>query len=279
MEQDRLDSLTTILRNPLGRGTTVRLRVGKDAEALALDMAEALAAIVQENNTAGRPSCLIVPVGPVGQYAHLARIISTERLDMSRTSLINMDEFLDDSGQWIDPQHPLSFRGFMDREFYSKLPVDLTISPENRIFPDPDQPEALADIIQERGGVEACFGGIGLNGHLAFNEPEDISTEEFVKRPTRVLKIAPESRAHMAVNLSGPLDLIPRRAVTVGMLEILAARRLRFYANRPWQRGIVRVALHRPVSPLCPASYLQTHPDAELVVTEEVAEPLEIGLR
>lgn len=266
-------------RDQLGQGTQVRLRVGKDAEALAIDMAKALAAIVLENNAAGRPTCLIVPVGPVGQYAHLARIVANQQMDLSRTTIINMDEFLDDDNHWIDPQHPLSFRGFMDREFYSKLPDPLTIPPENRIFPSPDRPEALAGIIQERGGVDACFGGIGLNGHLAFNEPETISVEEFAQRPTRVLEIAPESRAHMAVNLSAPLDLIPRRAVTVGMLEILAARRLRIYANRPWQRGIVRVALHRPISPLCPASYLQSHPDAELVVTEEVAEPSEIGLR
>jgi glucosamine-6-phosphate deaminase len=83
----------------------------------------------------------------------------------------------------------------------------------------------------------------------------------------------------MAVNLSCALDLIPRRAVTVGMADILGARRLSFYANRPWQCGVVRQALHGPVSPLCPASYLQRHFDAQLTVADFVAEPREVRLR
>ena len=127
--------------------------------------------------------------------------------------------------------------------------------------------------------MDICFGGIGLNGHLAFNEPAAVGVDEFAARPARVLTIAPESRAHMAVNLACALDLIPRRAVTVGMTEILAARRLSLYANRPWQCGVVRQALHGPLTPLCPASYLQRHPDARLTIADFVAEPGEVRLR
>jgi hypothetical protein len=63
------------------------------------------------------------------------------------------------------------------------------------------------------------------------------------------------------------------------MREILAARRLSVYANRPWQCGVVRQALHGPVTPLCPASYLQTHGDAWLTVADYVAEPREVRLQ
>ncbi|CAN5903087.1 glucosamine-6-phosphate isomerase [soil metagenome] len=279
MNDEDVWPLMAIPRDRLGQGSGVRVRVGGDAEALALDMARTMASLIRENNATGRPTCLIGPVGPVGQYAHLARIMAEEQMDGSRTTIINMDEFLGDDGGWIDPAHPLSFRGFMDREFYAKMPPELAVLPQNRIFPDPIRPEGLGGIIAERGGADACFGGIGLNGHIAFNEPEAADIEVFARRFSRVLEIAPESRAHMAVNLSCALDLIPRRAVTVGMLEILAARRLRFYANRPWQRGVVRIALHGPVSAACPASYLQRHPDAELVVTDEVAEAPEVRLR
>ena len=272
--------LMTIPRGRLGEGARVRVRVGGDAEALAVDMARAMADLVAEDGRAGRPSCLIVPVGPVGQYAHLARIVAEEGLDLSGTTFINMDEFFGDSGSPIDPSHPLSFRGFMDREFYAKLPADKAPKPEGRIFPDPEEPGRIGELIKERGGVDVCFGGIGLNGHVAFNEPEpDAPLDEFATRGTRVLDIAPESRAHMAVNLSCALDLIPRRAVTVGMAEILGSRRLRFYANRPWQRGVVRVAVHGPLSPACPASLLRMHPDAEIVVADFVAEPAEVVLR
>jgi glucosamine-6-phosphate deaminase len=267
--------LMAIGREELGQGTRVAVRVVGNA----VDLAEAMAEEMAELIRGGRPVCAIVPVGPVDQYALLAEKIAAETLDCSSVTFINMDEYLGDDGGWIEPAHPLSFRGFMDRAFYGRLSASAGFRPENRIFPDPRNLALLADQIAARGGVDVCFGGIGLNGHLAFNEPEAVAVDEFAARPARVLAIAPESRAHMAVNLSCALDLIPRRAVTVGMREILGARRLSFYANRPWQCGVVRQALHGPVSPLCPASYLQRHPAARLTVAEFVAEPREVCLR
>jgi glucosamine-6-phosphate deaminase len=271
--------LMTIPREALGRGTHVTVRVVGDAASLALAMAREMAAVIRENNERNRPTCVIVPVGPVDQYGPLARSIAEERLDCSRVTFINMDEFLHDDGRWLDPDHPLSFRGFMERSFYARLPAEAGFAPENRFFPEPDRPDALAQLIAARGGVDVAFGGIGLNGHLAFNEPEDVSALEFAARTTRVLDLAPESRAHMAVNLSCTLDLIPRRAVTIGMREILGARRLSLYANRHWQCGIVRHALHGLVTPSCPASYVQLHPDACVTLAEYVAEPREVALR
>ena len=120
--------------------------------------------------------------------------VGPEGLDCSQVTFINMDEFLGDDGDWIDPDHPLSFRGFMDRVFYDALPAEAQFSPAHRIFPDPKDPAALARLIDERGGVDVCFGGIGLNGHLAFNEPEAVTVEEFATRQSRALAIAPESR-------------------------------------------------------------------------------------
>ncbi len=272
--------LMAIPRGELGRGTSVKVRFGGDADNLAHAMAEEMAQVIRSNNAAARPTCLIVPVGPVGQYPILARILAEESLRCDRLSFINMDEFLDEeTGGWIDPAHPLSFRGFMERSFFDRLPPRLGFRAENRIFPDPRNLDALAEAIADRGGVDVCFGGIGLNGHLAFNEPESVHPEVFAARPTRIVSLAPESRAHMAVNLSCALDLIPRRAVTIGMKEILAARRISLYANRPWQRGVVRLALHGPVHPSCPASYIQRHPDATLTVSDFVAEAAEVQLR
>ncbi|MEW4568875.1 glucosamine-6-phosphate isomerase [Tautonia sp. JC769] len=267
-------------RDALGRGSPVRVRIAGDADSLMIDMARAMAAEVLENARQGRPTCLIVPVGPVGQYRHLARLVADEGLDLSGTTIIQMDEFLDDSDSLIDPGHPLSFRGFLDREFYAKLPPDRAPRTDRRLCPDPRSPDETAQRIQGLGGVDACFGGIGLNGHLAFNEPEpDTPVDDFARRGTRVLDVAPASRAHMAVNLSCALPLIPTRAVTLGMHEILGARRVRIYANRPWQPGVVRLAVHGPLSASCPASLLRLHADAEIVITDEVARPVEVRLQ
>lgn len=279
MSADDLWRLMALPRDALGRGTSVRVRVVEDTATLDLMLAQEIAGVIRDNNRLGRSTCCIVPVGPVGQYEPLVRLIAEERIDCSRVTFVNMDEFLDDEGRWIDPSHPLSFRGFMDRAFYRVLPAEAGFAEENRVFPDPKNPEAVARIIAARGGVDVAFGGIGLNGHLAFNEPEDASVEEFAQRPARIVDLAPASRAHMAVNLSCALDLVPQRAVTIGMREILGARRLSVYANRPWQCGVVRQALHGPVTPACPASYIQRHPDATLTMAAYVAEAKEVRLR
>lgn len=272
--------LMRIPRGELGRGTRVQVRIGGDVDTLARDMAAEMAALIRENNRAGKRTCAVVPVGPVGQYEHLARMIAEESLDCSRVSFINMDEYLDGAGELIDPGHPLSFRGFMRRGFYDLLPGAANFREENQIFPDPLDCGAVQRLIDERGGVDVCFGGIGLNGHVAFNEPEEnVTVDEFAQLETRTLTNAPESRAHMAINLSCSLDLIPRRAVTLGMREILSARRLSFYANRAWQRGVVRQLLHGPVTPHFPASYLQRHPDARLTIADFVADAQEVRLQ
>jgi glucosamine-6-phosphate deaminase len=271
--------LMAIPRDELGRGTGVRVRVGGDADDLARLMAEEMAALIEGNNRAGRPTLAIVPVGPVGQYPLLADLIVGRRIDCDRVTFLNMDEFLGDDGRWIDPGHPLSFRGFMRRAFLDRLPEAARFRPENLVFPDPDRPGDVAGLIEERGGVDVCFGGIGLNGHLAFNEPEAVPPDEFAGRATRALEIHPASRAHMAVNLSCALDLIPSRAVTVGMREILSSGWVSLYANRPWQCGVVRQALHGPVTSACPASLIRRHRDAMLTVAECVAEPREVRLR
>src|SRR4051812_20964650 len=102
-------------RDDLGRGTSVNVRVGGSVDDLASAMAAEMAALIRAGESARRPVCAIVPVGPVGQYEILARTIAREGLDCSRVTFINMDEFLDEDDEetgWIDPGHPLSFRGF-----------------------------------------------------------------------------------------------------------------------------------------------------------------------
>jgi glucosamine-6-phosphate deaminase len=131
--------------------------------------------------------------------------------------------------------------------------------------------------------VDACYGGIGINGHMAFNEPpepgEVVAEEAFAARPTRSLNLSRETRTINSVTVGGEMAIVPQRAVTVGMAEILASRRLRFYCNRPWQRAVVRRVLHGPITAACPASLLRTHRDAAVIVADFVAEPPEIGLR
>src|SRR5262245_17319863 len=223
----------------LGRGTPVKVRVRGDQQDVAEDMARAILEVIRECESAGKAATLILPVGPVDQFPILADLINKDRVDCREVVLINMDEYLDDNDHCVPLDHPLSFRGFMDRKFYDLVDPAPAPRPANRVFPDPQDCGAIGRFIQERGGVDVCFGGIGINGHMAFNEPpepgEQVSVEGFAARPTRVLDLARETRTINSVTVGGDIGVIPQRAVTVGMTEILASRKLGSYCNRPWQ--------------------------------------------
>jgi len=267
----------------LGRNTPVKVRVVGDMDDVAKDIARVMLETVEAARREGRGATLIVPVGPVDQFPVLAELINQFRADWRDVVLINMDEYLTDDDRWVDVDHPLGFRGFMNRKFYDLIDPKLAPVAENRVFPDPQDPEAIGRLIERRGGVDVCFGGIGINGHVAFNEPpepgESMPADQFAALPTRVLSLSRETRTINSVTVGGEISLVPRRAITVGMKEVLASRKCRFYCNRPWQRAVVRRVLHGPLAAACPASLLRTHPDAEITVAEYVAEPPDIRLR
>jgi glucosamine-6-phosphate deaminase len=151
------------------------------------------------------------------------------------------------------------------------------------VWPDPRDLGAVARAIERFGGVDVCFGGVGITGHVAFNDPpepgERVSLEEFRSRATRVVRLSRETLVINSVTAArGNLDRIPRLAVTVGMQEILASRKVRLYMNREWQTAIVRKLLHGPVTPAVPASLLQEHPDVRVTIAECVAEAPEPAL-
>jgi len=267
----------------LGNGTPVKVLVSGDQQSIAEEMAGAILAVIRECQAARRAATLILPVGPVDQFPILAKRINEQKVDCRDVVIINMDEYLNEDDEWVPLDHPLSFRRFMNRKFYDLVDPALAPLAENRVFPNPGDCATIERLIAERGGVDACFGGIGINGHVAFNEPPEpsdvVSVEDFAGRPTRVLDLARETRTINSVTVGGDIGVIPRRAVTVGMREILASRRVRFYCNRPWQRGVVRRMLHGSITPECPASLLRLHADAELTVADYVAEPPDIQLR
>ena len=267
----------------LGKNSPVQVRVKGDMASIAHDLAEATLAEIAHSEASGRGATLIIPVGPVDHFPVLAEMLNARKISCRNTVFINMDEYLSDNDEWIPLDHALSFRGYMERAFYSMLSPSLAPPESHRVFPDPRHPEAIAGLIASRGGVDACFGGIGINGHLAFNEPpepgEILSNEEFAALPTRILNLSRETRTINSVTVGGEISVIPKRAITVGMKEILGSRRLRFYCNRPWQSAVIRRALHGPLTPACPASFLQKHPDATVTVTDYVAAPPQIRLR
>ena len=145
--------------------------------------------------------------------------------------------------------------------------------PEQRIFPDPEDVGQVPKLIEELGGVDIAFGGIGINGHVAFNEADaSMSAEEFLAQKTRVLAISPETRAANAIgDFGGALEDMPKYCVTVGIYEIAHARKIRLGCFRNWHRAVVRRAGYGEMTADFPVSLLRGHVDITLTFTEYVA--------
>lgn len=251
----------------------IPLAVLADNEAVFRVMAEEMADEIQKKNARGERTVLICPVGPTGQYPHFVDIVNREKISLKNVWFLNMDEYLTEEKEWIPKEDSLSFRGFMDRVVYAKIDPRLVMPEEQRVFPDPHRPEAMGELIRQLGGVDICFGGIGINGHLAFNEADDtLSAEAFRNLHTRVLEISRETRTANAIgDLNGAIDDMPRFCVTIGMQEIYHSRKIRLGCFRDWHRSVVRQAAYGEVSAHFPVTLLQEHPDVLLRMTEFVA--------
>lgn len=257
----------------LGEGARLPILKLGASETVFRRMAGQMTEEIRKNNAAGRRTVFICPVGPVGQYPFFVEEVNRDGLSLRDVWFLNMDEYLTDGDRWIDPASPLSFRGFMERSVYSVLDSRLVMPPEQRVFPDPQDPGRMPALIRELGGVDIAFGGIGITGHLAFNEPQpELSVEEFAHLRTRAGEIRPETRAtNCASDLGGALEVMPRRCVTIGMEEILGARKLRLGCFRDWHRAVVRRAAYGEVTSAFPATLAQRHPDALLMVNDTAA--------
>jgi glucosamine-6-phosphate deaminase len=252
------------------------VRVVENETDLYYHMAVEMYRDIEKNNRSGRSSVYITPVGPTFQYRRIVWLCRMMPIDLSRLHLFFMDEYLADGGDTpIDAAHPLSFRGFIQRELVDTLKGEFGFDPNQVYFPDPADPGAYDRRLAELGGAEICFAGVGINGHLAFNEPP-VSWEA----PSRIVSL---SRETITINsntaLGGAWEQVPGRAITVGMRQIIGSRRLMIYLNRPWQRAVVRKMLYGPVTETFPASWVQKHPDATVTLTAAVAEPLDFVLQ
>ena len=257
----------------LGEDAKIPLFKMGDSGEVFYEIAKEMLDIIKENNAQGKNTVFICPVGPIGQYPIFVRLVNTERVSLKNVWIINMDEYLNDDGTYIDENHKLSFRGFMNRTVYSKLDPELAMPEEQRVFPDPKDPGAILRLIEKLGGVDACFGGIGINGHVAFNEArDDMTAEEFAGLPTRVLDISRETRTTNGIGeLNGAIDAMPKKCISIGMKEILGAKKIRLGVFRDWHRAVVRQAAYGEVSAHFPVTLVQRHPDARIYVNANAA--------
>ena len=266
----------------------VPVLVLEDANALHAHFARAIADEIASNTAAGRVTRLILPVGPVGHYPLLAEICNLEQISWQNCHVFFMDEYCDWQGRRVPPEHPLSFRGFAQRTLFDRLDRAIALPAAQLHFPDPLQIDRISAEIDAVGGVDTCYGGIGIHGHVAFNEAPtsrwtQVTLAEFKSSKTRLLPLAAETIVMNGSRAAaGFFPALPPMAVTLGMADILAARRVQLYCQGGvWQRAILRIALfgsprdeavkgedlHYPVT------LLRGHGDIRIVTEQSTAQP------
>ena len=198
---------------------------------------------------------------PVTTYRGLA-VARLSGLDFSAVRCVALDEYLG-----IEESDPASYHSFLRRE----VAVPLGIPVEHLLVHDgaaPDPVAACADFeaaVRRLGGVEVQLLGIGRNGHLGFNEPGSA----FESR-TRVARLSETTRADNARFFPRPED-VPTQCLTQGLGTILEARRPVLVASGSHKAAAVAAALEGPVTEACPASVLQRHPRATVIVDRAAA--------
>ncbi|MBF6599526.1 MAG: glucosamine-6-phosphate deaminase [Dehalococcoidia bacterium] len=238
----------------------MRIRIATDPGALACAGADLVAAVLRE-----RPDAVLgLPTGdtPIGLYDELQRRVEAGAVDLSRAVGWAIDEF---SGV------PRAAPG-TNSVFYRahvRLPLRALQIPNPAARDPAAHIAAFADALRRAGGFDLCILGIGMNGHIAFNEPGSARDSR-----ARVVTLAAGSRAAHAADFGG-VERVPARALTLGIADLLGARRLLVLASGRAKAAIVRVAVVGPVKAEVPASWLQQHDDCTWLLDQEAAAELQ----
>lgn len=285
MTNQEITSLITVPVDELRRRSRTRFRLLADRATLMQDFARSIADELKTRNEAGLTTRFILPVGPVAQYPILVDICNRERISWKNVYTFNMDEFLDWQARPLPIAHPMSFEGFMRRTLYARLDAELRIPEENIFFPNVHRLDEISEVIERVGGIDACYGGIGYHGHIAFNDPplsrwHRISVEQLRESLTRVVALGDDSIVVQSIHCTGGASSeVPPMAVTLGMKDILASRKIRLYcAAGERHRTIFRISVAGEVCIDYPSTLVQGHPDAEIITDEATAQPITISL-
>ena len=211
-----------------------------------------------------KPNCVLgLATGgtPVGAYAQLVEWYNKGDIDFSEVTTVNLDEY-----RGLPKEHPESYWSFMHRNLFDHVNID----PAHINLPDGTNMDAEAEckrydaVIRSVGGVDLQLLGIGHDGHIGFNEPHDA-----FDLGTHCVDLAQETIEANKRFFDGNEDLVPKQAYTMGIKTIMQARKVLVVANGLAKAKAVKAVVSGPVTPECPGSILQMHPDCILVADEE----------
>lgn len=250
----------------------MRLIIEQDYQALSKWAAEH---VIQRINTAKptqeHPFVLGLPTGssPEGMYKALVEAFKAGRVSFKNVLTFNMDEYVG-----LPESHPESYHSFMARNLFDHIDC-----PKENIHilngNAPDLEAECADYerkIEEAGGIDLFIGGIGPDGHIAFNEPFSSLTSR-----TRVKTLTTDTIIANSRFFDNDVNKVPKHALTVGVGTVMAAREVMILCNGHHKARALQAAVEGPVTQAWTISALQTHPHGIIVVDEAATEELKVG--
>ncbi len=197
---------------------------------------------------------------PLGTYKQLIEWYEKGDIDFSKVVSVNLDEYVG-----LDGASDQSYRYFMNKNLFEHINIDLgnTFVPNGCAVDLAGEGKRYDEHIAELGGIDLQLLGIGLDGHIGFNEPD----KYFVKS-THVVDLH-ESTIKANSRFFANIDEVPKRAITMGMVSIMQAKKILLIASGKEKRDILEKTFYGPITPEIPASILQLHPDITVIYSEK----------
>ena len=197
---------------------------------------------------------------PIGLYQRLCKLYEKGDIDFSEVTTFNLDEYYP-----ISKDNSQSYYYFMNEQLFSHINVD-----KNRTFipngetDDPEKEcEAYEALIEEAGGIDLQILGIGQNGHIGFNEPdENLNTKTHLTGLT-------ENTIDANSRFFEKKEDVPTKALTMGIATILKSKKIIIMANGASKRAAVAELLNEDITTSTPATMLKVHPDVVLICDED----------
>lgn len=199
----------------------------------------------------------------IGFYKSLVKLYGDGEVSFQECTVFNLDEYVG-----IPEDHPASFHRYMHEHFFDfvDLPYSQAFLPDGNAANPVEEAQAYEDRIRESGGLDLAIAGIGVNGHIAFNEPGSSLASR-----TRVKRLSEETRRVNAKAFGGLVDMVPKYAITMGVGTVMDAEMLMLLASGPSKADAIAATVEGPITAMCPASVLQMHPHAFVIIDRDAA--------
>ncbi|MBQ7712100.1 MAG: glucosamine-6-phosphate deaminase [Bacteroidales bacterium] len=250
----------------------MRVIIAKDYDDMSVWAANYVAKRIKEfNPTEEHPFVLGCPTGssPLGLYRHLIKLYQDGKISFKNVVTFNMDEYVN-----LPEEHPESYHSFMFNNFFNHIDIRReNIHILNGNAKDlKAECEHYEEMIAAAGGVDLFMGGIGPDGHIAFNEPGSSLGSR-----TRIKTLTTNTIQANSRFFNNDINLVPKQALTVGVQTVMDAREVLILCNGPHKARALHHAIDNGVNHMWTVSALQMHPHGTIVCDEEACVELKMS--